>query len=388
MLDPQMYKTNEKLAKTLIPSWRVSQAHNLDHFEKAGFPVRISSFSELCQILDTMQEKRFDKYIQELGGLSIDEFDEIIKACMRFVKFQQIYFPYLKPILPISTLLSVYVLKKKIFCANKETKSILEIGPGCGYISFFLDRIPSLLDYSQIEACESFYILQNLVNIHCFGSQFNELAMQKRNLMLVDFFMNERADSEFSPKLHLGEINYKANHYPWWWIGELLSNSKRYELVTSNANLLEFNANALDDYLSLIHEVMEPEGIFLVQCTGYPANGSVETLMGRLYNKGFAPLFFVKEGEQIKAPNITHKIGATNPNDHYLNATVFTTNNVFLIKNGHPLFSKYYNQNNYYFGFVADEKIIADTYFKRPQECKMFTIQNFVESTQTAFSKS
>lgn len=387
MLDPQMYKSNEKLAKSLIPSWRVSQPHNLDHFEKAGFPVRISSYAELGQILDTMQEKRFDKYMQELGGLSVDEFDEIIQVCLSFVKFQIVHFPYIKPILPISTLLSVFVLKKKIFSANQNTKSILEIGPGCGYISFFLEKIHSLSDYSQIEACESFYILQNLVNVHIFGSHFNEMAMQRNALPIVDFFMNERADSEFSPKLNLGKINYKANHYPWWWIGELLSSSKKYDVVTSNANLLEFNGNALDDYLSLIHEVLEPEGIFLVQCTGYPANGSVESLMNKLYEKEFAPLFFVKEGEKIKAPNIAKKTNQNNPKDYYMDCTVFTTNNVLMVKNSHPLFKKYYNLNNYHFGFVADENIIADIYFKRKLDSRQYTIQNFVESTQVAFSK-
>ena len=44
MLDSQIYRTNEQLAKSLLPNWRIGQVHNLDQFERVGFPVRAYSY--------------------------------------------------------------------------------------------------------------------------------------------------------------------------------------------------------------------------------------------------------------------------------------------------------------------------------------------------------
>ena len=70
MIDPATYRASELLAKSMSPHWRIAQTHNLDHFERAGFPVRISSVREIGPIVDSMQENRFDSYMRELDGLT------------------------------------------------------------------------------------------------------------------------------------------------------------------------------------------------------------------------------------------------------------------------------------------------------------------------------
>ena len=87
MLDFALYRASESLAISSLDSWRQREMHYVDHFENTGFPVRVNNVSELGQILDTMQENRFDKYMSELGGVSPEEFKQLIDACKNFLSF-------------------------------------------------------------------------------------------------------------------------------------------------------------------------------------------------------------------------------------------------------------------------------------------------------------
>ena len=50
MLEPEIYRASERLAKAQLPTWWLAQTHNVDHFERTGFPVRISSIRETGQL--------------------------------------------------------------------------------------------------------------------------------------------------------------------------------------------------------------------------------------------------------------------------------------------------------------------------------------------------
>ena len=382
MLDPTTYRASEQLAKSLIPSWRVAQIHNLDHFERAGFPVRISSIRELGQIVDTMQENRFKAYMEELGGLSKSEFSLVTSACADAVRLQLTFLPHRPAVLPISTVLSAFALYSKLCGVQRNFRSLLEIGPGCGYLSFFLRRHASLENYSQIEACESFYLLQNLVNVFCFGPRFDERALPSAETPAVDCFMSPRVDMEVSPRIDVSQLRPKCFHYSWWRIGEIVSQEIAYDIVTSNANLLEFNASALDDYLALMHRVLRPEGAFLVQCTGFSASGTVAQLLEKLYAKGFAPLMFVTEGAPTSAPQASKSGLLDRLASGDRDVTRFTTNNALFVKQGHPLFDKYYDRKNYQLQFVANEQLVKETFFTRPSGRAAYGLADFIQATE------
>lgn len=385
MLEPEVYRRNERLAKARLPTWRVAQTHNVDHFERVGFPVRIASIGEVGQLLDTMQENRFEKYMRELGGLTESEYALLIEVCRDAVLFQSTYLPYREPILPVSTLLSSFVLYKKFLGVDVNFRSVLEIGPGCGYLSFFLRRHGSLQNYSQIEACESFYILQNLVNVHCFGPRFEERAFLPKEAPALDYFSppeTRPAYTEMSPTVRLGQRRALCSHYPWWRIGELVTRDVRFQIVTSNANLLEFNAPALDDYLTLLHQVLEPTGAFVVQCTGFTASGTLESLIDKLWEKGFATLMFVLD-KPIAAPQaagpsslLSHLKGQAT------GSTTFAVNNCLFVKAGHPLFEKYRERTNCHSHFVGNEPLVNDVFFARPPDRRMYGMQKFVEDVE------
>lgn len=250
MLEPSTYRRNERLAREQLTTWRTAAAHSLVHFERIGFPVRIESISEVGQLLDTMQEGRWDAYMAELGGLTASEHELFVTVCCDALLFQLTYLPMREAVVPLTTLLSSFALYRKCVGVDPGFRSVLEIGPGCGYLSFFLKRHETLRNYSQIEACESFYVLQNLVNVYCFGHRFDDLA-----------HLRPRA----RPQL--------CDHYPWWRLSELKANPPSFQIITSNANLLEFSVAALDEYLVLAAKLLLPSGVFIVQCPGAPSNG-------------------------------------------------------------------------------------------------------------------
>jgi hypothetical protein len=388
MLEPHVYRAVEQLAKTQLPSWLVAQPHNLDHFLNAGFPVRINSIRELGQVIDSMQEGRFDGYMRELGGLTDDEYARIQRACRDIVRFQQIYLPNRPPVLPLSTLLSAFALYKKIRGFRGDVRSVLEVGPGCGYLSFFLKDHDSLQNYSQIEACESFYILQNLVNGFCFDTSFDERAMPSSDACGLDYFVaRSRKGLEFSPRLQLPAQEPRCTHYPWWRIGELASRNRKFNVVTSNANLLEFNPSALEDYLALFHQVMEENSIFLVQCPGYPAQGSYDTLLDKLWEKGFALLAFLRELTPVSLSlSFRPRTALDYVKGEGRGPTTFIVNNALLVRAGHPLFEKYRDRKNFHLGFCGQEELVDSVFFARPPDRRPRPWQDFVESTEKAVS--
>jgi SAM-dependent methyltransferase len=245
----------------------------------------------------------------------------------------------------------------------------------------------SLSNYSQIEACESFYILQNLVNLHCFGHLCDDRALPHENTPAIDFFAAEGPVSEFSTKIRVDGVSPRSTHYPWWRIGELISRARQFDIITSNANLLEFNRTALDDYLSLISRVLAPEGALLVQCTGYPAQGNDESLLNTMHDKGFAPLLFVQPNKSAKSPTTNGSSLKQAVDQGTLPQVTFNVTNALFVRRGHPLFSRYYDKKNFHLHFIAPEPIVMRTYFDRPAGRTYYTPQHFTEEIERSIAQ-
>ena len=304
MLEISDYRLGEQLGRSTISNWRIAETHLVDHFIRVGFPVRIESRHEVGQLLDTMQEKRFERFMTELGGLTAAEADSLTDALVSSVKFQMAHLPRRKPCVPFSTMISSLTLYKKIVGFKPDVESVLEVGPGCGYLSYFLAEHETLKDYSQVEACESFYVLQSMVNSYLFGHEFCDLAVTAA----ADRALHIHRDLEQPVVLTDEEVPaYRCFHYPWWTLGMLHEGIGKYDVVTSNANLNEFTRNALYEYLTIFSRVMKDDGIFLIQCTGFPAHGSTEDLMEVLHKFGFASLFCGMADENVRPEYARHR---------------------------------------------------------------------------------
>lgn len=390
MLEPETYRISERLAKSQLPTWRLAQTHAVEHFEKTGFPVRVSSLGEVGQLLDTMQENRFDGYMAELGGLTESEYALLIKACRDLVLFQLTYFSNRPPTLPLSTLLSVFTLYRKFLAVDRGFRSVIEIGPGCGYLPFFLRHHSALQNYSQIEACESFYLLQHLVDLHCFPARFEERALMPGDAPVLDYFSpaeNRPAYTEISRPIRLDLKRPLCTHYPWWRIGELVKRKETFQIATSNANLLEFSAPALDDYLTLLREILAPDGVFIVQCTGLAANGTLASLVDLLRKKGFATLMFALAGKTIVPPGLSGSAGVVARLTGGKGSRVFPVNNCMFVRAGHPLFEKYRDGATRRTHVVADEALVHDVFFAEPAGRRMYRAEEFLVDTERSLQE-
>src|SRR5437868_12760692 len=87
MIDAAAYRANETNAKRAIADWRLSNINDPYIFQNQGFPVRADSFLDLAQLLDSMQEGRFDYYMRELGGFTDEEMTFFVSVCLDYIDF-------------------------------------------------------------------------------------------------------------------------------------------------------------------------------------------------------------------------------------------------------------------------------------------------------------
>jgi hypothetical protein len=338
MLDSAHYRLSERIAKQQLPTWRIAQRHALEVFEKAGFPVRADSLADLRPLIDTMQENRFDSYMKELGGLTPAREALLMTALREISRFQLKYFNSSEVVVPFSTIMSALAIYQKISILKKNFRNVLELGPGCGYTMLFFAQHTGLENYSSIEACESFYLLQSLLGSHVFGSGFREhAATHSRSASNSSWQGNSLfAASDYE---HLNTLDFSGSwehreicsHYPWWRIPELSGCNRKFDVVTSNANLNEFSQGALTEYLSLSYQLLADDGIFFFQCPGWNHDG--RDTMRFLYEAGFAPLF-------LAGGNVQLQLDGSNGVDRRLIHQEFTVPNGVLVKRGHPMWAE------------------------------------------------
>lgn len=351
MLDPAQYTLAEQVARFSGASWRYSQAHAVEHFERSGFPVRVSSLGQLAQVLDTMQENRFDDYMAELGGFSADELADFLALCRRFVDFRTTYFRRIDTAVPFSSLIAFWVIYHKLRSLHPGAQRILELGPGCGYLTLMMGQHDGLVDFSQAEAAQSFYLLQSLLARHVFTTGFDERAEVAPDQIP---FADRPGDIETVYTLADAKPDARCAHYPWWRLGELAQ--KRFDLVTSNANLLEFSREALNDYLALIHQVLTPDGLFFAQCLGAPVNGTVVELLQRIKAANLAVVAFIPARMTIRGP---------------AGERSFALDNLIAVPPGHPLHSAHIGRDDIDQPYLADTELVA-RFMARPADRQLY----------------
>src|SRR6185436_7857234 len=198
----------------------------------------------------------------------------------------------------------------------------LELGPGCGYLSFFLRNHHALEDYSQIESTESFYLLQSHINAHVFGSRFAEHALSRHALDDHAAYVSKlNWHNPFhyeEQKIISVESKPVCNHYPWWQIAAAAN--RRYDIVTSNANLNEFSREALFQYLSLIRDVLADDGAIIAQCLG-GGKPTYDSIFADMKSAGFVPIGLVQ------IDNVPGRI--------------FVVSNAIFVGEKHPLYQHY-----------------------------------------------
>lgn len=294
MIDGHTYRLSEEIARRAIPTWELAQIHHVA-FEHQAFPRGIPSIQDIPQIMNIMQENRFDPYCREWYGLTEVEIESLIEALCAYAKMCLVKFPSRNVKLPLSTMISALSIYMKLSGYNPRFESVLELGPGSGNLAFFLKNHNSLKNYSTVEACEAYYILQSMVYSENFPYSFKEHAFPDLENARDTFTVCRELET---PDYLEVEEEARINHYPWWRLGSLAKQEAAFELVTTNANLMEFTQRALADYLALIKRVIKPDGIILSQCLGGQLARKPPELINYMKSKGFAAFMISSENHQ------------------------------------------------------------------------------------------
>jgi hypothetical protein len=263
----------------------------------------------------------------------------LVKAVVDYCLFFRTNFQRNDVPLPLSTMIAHLVLAKKL--RGLAPRRILELGPGCGYLSFFLRDWENLANYTQVETTESFYVLQNLVNKYLFGHRFKEHAQTELNGEAASLITNAmpHETTEISPRVQLN-LSAVCHHYPWWQAGAVAK--EQFDVVTANAMLNELSENAFKQYVWLIDQCLAPDGALLVQCIG-GGPLSLELIFKSLTEIKLAPVVMV--------------LGTGNVGDKY-----FALPNLLFVRPRHPLFAKYARGNLTLPLFDAKDLLVRTTY--------------------------
>lgn len=297
-MDIASYRLAESLGYQSVRTLRHIGIHGIgSHTIGQGFPYRLNSLDELVVLLDHMHENRFDPFMAELGGLTDAAMDELVDGLVEYCRFFLANFAPSRIPMPLSGMISQYAVARKLRGIGRRS-TILEIGPGTGLLSFFLSKDPAVERYDSVEAMESFYLMQHVVNRHLYGHRFRDHAQLDAGSgrfggIAYDQVRKVRPDILANDELPVAiEATRRpaAEHFPWWQLQAVAE--RRYDVVMSNANLTEFNLSALKYYTALAATVLKPTGVFVMQC---PGGGEipVATALRTVIEAGFAPLALI-----------------------------------------------------------------------------------------------
>ena len=350
-MDAASYRLSETLAKRGMRSLRQTGIHAPEYFETTGFLTRVESMEDLVALLDVMHDNRFGDFVAELGGLTDADIAALLDAFADYARFFLAHFRSSEIPMPLSGMLSQYAIALKLR-GFPERKTVLEIGPGSGLLSFFLANDPGIERYDQVEATESFYLLQNLMNRHVYGHRFVDHAQfdtRSAGLGGIDFDALQEKHKNILPNYEQPtsltvERNPRAEHFPWWRLEDVAA--RRYDVVTSNANLTEFSETALRYYAGLFATVLKPTGVFLAQCPGGGKIGG-DTAIRALLDVGLRPVVIAARyiGRNPKHP-------AALPEGKQL-----VTANLVFVPPGHPLYERASNGDQKLPIFDADDPL-------------------------------
>jgi len=233
-LTVEEYNKAEEEAEINIPN-RILEASRPECFLDTGYPIRVKNIQSLFRYLDVMHELRFEEDFDVLigGGLTEEEFELFKEITEKTAKFSKERFGNCT--VPTGALLRAIVTFRYIrILYPAKTATVLEIGPGSGYLAVLLALAGYRIVTSDIT--QAFYLWQNHLWDYIFGENLIELASDSRSL------------SDFE-KLPGGTIL----HVPWWKYSILNPQEIKLsvEVITANHVFTEMQNDAFFYLLKL-----------------------------------------------------------------------------------------------------------------------------------------
>jgi hypothetical protein len=282
-----MYRNLENLAKAMSASFREQDKQFPATFEKVNFPVRLNSIAEAHKLCNWNSFGTFEKYMRFSNGLSNDDIDLLLEDLKSFVEFQKTFFPQDKIYLPIEQFYKSLMLFKIAEVLGVKG-DVFEIGPGVGTNALIFGKHTT--SYHATEVTESFYIFQSMLYSFVYKNKFDDAIWHGIKDYNCCYNTKEQQDDIF-PEVLVDNTRKTVFQYPYWKMNELYNNNKyEFELVMSNANLLEMTTEALDTYMDFISKKLANNGFFMYFGCGADFFGDNVYLIKKICSYGLKPI--------------------------------------------------------------------------------------------------
>jgi hypothetical protein len=217
----ERYAAAERAGRTRIPNLAI-QAFGLEWWNTAGYPYRIESMDELWRYHDSMHDGRFERNLDLIGAATTVDVALCERAARIIYGFSGARFRFVSPGKDaLSRALYQYRLLSTHLAATPRPWTVLETGPGSGYLGLLLG-----LDghrYLAVEAAQAFFVYQSELWRHAFGADYDDGLR--------------------------GTSDTRVRHVPWWSFNEEGLVLPPLHAVTANHALAEMHPLAIQRIL-------------------------------------------------------------------------------------------------------------------------------------------
>ena len=181
MLTIDEYNATEAKAIQVLP---VMHRDNIWGIDPDKYALRVDDLDALIPLLDRMHiPDRFEYFQYELGGLSNDDVSRIANAARKVLDLQAQHMSLANAVIPYSTLLATFAVRRKMKDAKPDVKSILEIGPGAGLTALYFEQDKQIEFYASIDSTQGCYLLQSLVHDAAYSKDWCEVVVEDQRAL-------------------------------------------------------------------------------------------------------------------------------------------------------------------------------------------------------------
>jgi hypothetical protein len=271
VLDVETYNTAESKAADALSN-RVVQAFYPEIFVSLGYPIRVKHVGQLWRYIDVMHETRTHYNMTSLlHGLTREEF-ELFKRVTAIVD-QHARQQYGRQAHASAALLrAIHALRLIRIVTGDERPTVLEIGPGCGYLAMLL--VMEGYSYIGTEVVQAFYLYQSHMLAHV-AKDLRELAAENGDITTI---------AQPGPGT--------AIHIPWWkWYTPDPSKvTVSAGIMTANHMLCEMHPYSMGYLSVLARQLLSNQaggGNVVFESWGYPEIHSEGSVLQKFMEHGF-----------------------------------------------------------------------------------------------------
>lgn len=270
-LDVDTYDAAEAKAAERLPI-RINQAFFPEMFASVGYPARVARVDQLWRYIDVMHETRTTYNMDYLlHGLTVHEF-ELFKQVTRIVDSHATKNYGRRAHASAALLRAIHVLRLIKIVTGDERPTVLEVGPGCGYLAMLL--VMEGYPYIGTDVAQAFYLYQSHM-LSYVAKSLREMVVGDGDILSLE-----------TPKPGT------AIHIPWWkWITLTPEKIKLSAgIMTSNHCLCEMHPNSFA-YLAVVSSQIlahHPQGgKFIFDSWGYDLLHSESSVLAKFSEHGF-----------------------------------------------------------------------------------------------------